>query len=85
MASHRTTIMLDEASRRAAKELATALEVAPAEAVRRAIVAYRDQVLGASPDWRKQRLRSFKRALDLFADHDAKAEVAALKQQDEHF
>lgn len=83
--AHRTTILLDDESRRAAKELAAALDVAPSEAVRRAIVAYRNQVIGVSTDERARRVAAFKRALTLFDDNDAASEVAALKAQDEHF
>jgi hypothetical protein len=83
--AHRTTILLDDESRRAAKQLAAALDVAPSEAVRRAIVAYRDQVIGASPELRKRRVRAFERALELFEDNDPAAEVSALKDQDKYF
>lgn len=83
--AYRTTILLDEESRRAAKELATALDVTPSEAVRRAIVAFRDQVVGVSSNERTRRVAAFKRAVTLFDDNDAAAEVAALKAQDEHF
>ena len=83
--AHRTTILLDDESRRAAKQLATALDVAPSEAVRRAIVAYRDQVVGASGDLRRRRLRAFERAIELFEGNDPEAEVRALKEQDKYF
>ena len=83
--AHRTTILLDEESRRAAKQLASALDVAPAEAVRRAIVAYRDQLVGTTGDARRRRLAAFERAVALFADNDAEAEVRALKEQDKYF
>ena len=82
---HRTTILLSDDARRAARDVATALEVTPAEAVRRAIVAYRDQVLGVSADSRKRRVLAFKRAAELFADNDPVAEVGALKTQDPFF
>lgn len=85
MAHHRTTILLDDASRRAAKELAAALDVTPSEAVRKAIVAYRDQVVGISKDSRRRRIRALSRAIDLFAGNDAEAEVSALKEQDAFF
>jgi hypothetical protein len=83
--AHRTTILLSDDARRAARDIATALEVTPAEAVRRAIVAYRDQVLGVAPEARKRRLDAFKRAAELFADNDAEAEIRALKAQDPFF
>jgi hypothetical protein len=83
--AHRTTLLLDDESRRAAKQLATALDVAPSEAVRRAIVAYRDQVVGVSDDSRRRRLQAFKRAIELFKDNDAEAEIRSLKEQDKYF
>jgi predicted transcriptional regulator len=85
MANHRTTILLDDESRRAAKQLATALDVPPSEAVRRAIVAYRDQIVGVSADVRKKRVLAFTRARDLFEGNDAEAEVRSLKEQDKYF
>jgi hypothetical protein len=85
MPSHRTTILLDEESRRAAKQLAAALDVTPSEAVRRAIVTYRDLIVGASPDARRRRTKAFDRAVALFEGNDAAAEVRALKEQDRHF
>jgi len=85
MMARRTTILLDNKSRRAAKQLAGALDVSVSEAVRRAIVAYRDQVVGASVDARRRRVRAFQHAIELFEGNDAEAEVRALKQQDKYF
>ena len=76
---------MDDESRRAAKQLAAALGVPASEAVRRAIVAYRDQVVGATGDSKRRRTRAFQRLIELFEDHDAKAEIRALKEQDKHF
>lgn len=83
--AHRTTILLDDRSRRAAKQLASALDVTPSEAVRRAIVAYHDQVVGTSSDSRRRRLRTFERAVELFEGNDPEAEVRSLKEQDKYF
>ena len=83
--THRTTILLDEETRRAAKQLAVALDVTPSEAVRKAIVAYRDQVVGATAHARRRRVRALQRAAALFADNDPEAEVRALKEQDKFF
>ena len=82
---HRTTVLLDDDSRQAAKQLASELEVTPSEAVRQALVAYRDQIVGVSADSRARRVRAFKRAIELFEDNDAEAEVKALKEQDRYF
>lgn len=83
--AHRTTILLDDESRQAAKQLAVALDVAPAEAIRRAIVAYRDQVAGTSAEFRTRRLAAFRRAVALFEGNDPAAEVRKLKDQDAYF
>jgi hypothetical protein len=83
--ARRTMILLSDDARRAAGDIATALEVTPAEAVRRAVLAYRDQVLGVPREARKRRLDAFKRAAELFADNDAAAEVRALKAPDPFF
>jgi len=42
--STRTTIVLDDESRRAAKALARRLDVTPSEAIRQALVQYRGPV-----------------------------------------
>jgi hypothetical protein len=83
--AHRTTILLDDESRRATKQVAARLEVTPSEAVRRAIVAYRDQLVGVSSDNKGRRLRAFQRAIQLFEGHDGAAEIRSLKDQDRYF
>jgi hypothetical protein len=85
MRTTRTTILLDEASRRAAKTLAARLNVSPSEAVRRALVHYRDSVLGVPMETRRRRLAALDRLIDLFEGHDAAAEVQRLKQEDRFF
>lgn len=76
--------MLDEESRRAARELALAYGCSVSEAIRRAIVEQRRQTLGVSEDRRRERLRAFERLIELFDSHDAAAEIARLKEEDEH-
>jgi hypothetical protein len=83
--AHRTTILLGEDARRAARNVATTLEITPAEAVWRAVVAYRDQILGVPHGGRQRRLAAFKRVTALFADNDPEAEIRALKAQDPFF
>lgn len=78
-------MLLDEASRRTAKRLAAKLDVSPSEAIRRAIVHYGDHVLGVPADRRRRRRAALARLEVLFAGHDADAEVARLKQEDEYF
>lgn len=81
----RTTILLDETSRKAAKTLAARLDVSPSEAIRRALVYYRDDVIGVPPEDRRRRLASLDRLCGLFEGHDAAAEVRRLKAEDRHW
>jgi hypothetical protein len=81
----RTTILLDEPSRRAAKTLAAKLDVSPSEAIRRALVHYRDHLLGVPPDARRRRSAALGRLAELFAGNDPAAEVKRLKEEDRFF
>jgi predicted transcriptional regulator len=83
--STRTTLLLDDASRSAAKRLAARLQVSPSEVVRRAIVHYSDHVLGVSAERRRRRKRALERLAGMFEGHDADAEVRRLKDEDEGF
>jgi hypothetical protein len=82
--STRTTIVLDEVSRRAAHELASSYGCSMSEAIRRAIVEQRNQRLGVSEERRRERLSAFKRLIELFEGHDAAEEIGRLKREDEH-
>jgi hypothetical protein len=81
----RTTVVLDEPSRRAAKTLAAKLNISPSEAVRRALVHYRDEVLGVPAEARRRRTAALDRLFVLFEGHDAAEEVRHLKEQDRHW
>jgi hypothetical protein len=80
----RTTIVLDAQSRRAARELAKAYGCSVSEAIRRAIVEQRQRALGLTEDRRRERLEAFRRLVKLFRANDAAAEIARIKQEDEH-
>ena len=82
--AHRTTIMLDDETRRAARELALRYDCSLSEAIRRAILAQRSQSLGISEDRRRERLRAFERLIESFEGHDAANELAELKRQDRY-
>lgn len=82
---HRTTLLLDEQSRQAAKELASNLDCSTSEAIRIAIVRYRDLTMGVSEAVRDQRKQVLFRLFDLFEGHDADEEIARLKSEDEGF
>lgn len=85
MPSVRTTIVLDERSRLAAKTLARKLGVTPAEATRRALLYYRDQVCGVSAVEIARRKQEFAKLMELMDGNDAEAEIRRLKQQDAYF
>lgn len=78
----RTTLLLDDEARRAARELALKLDCSVSEAIRRAVVGYRDHLTGASPAVRAQRKRAVKELIGLFDGNDARAELRRLKSED---
>jgi hypothetical protein len=80
--AHRTTILLDEATRKAARELALRYDCSVSEAIRRAILTQRNQALGVSEERRRERLEAFDRLIELFDGHNARAELARLKEED---
>jgi hypothetical protein len=81
----RSTLLLDEPTRLAAKTLAAKLKISPSEAVRRAVVHYRDEVLGVPDEARRRRIAALDRLFVLFEGHDAAEEVRRLKEQDRHW
>jgi hypothetical protein len=81
----RATVRLDEPSRRVAKTLASKLNISPSEAVRRALVHYRDDVLGVGVEARRRRVAALDRLFVLFEGHDPAEEVRRLKEQDKHW
>jgi len=85
MAYHRTTLLLDEKTRAAARDLSRAYDCSVSEAIRRAIVGQRDVALGVTEKSRRQRRKLLGRAFELFEGHDADAELARLKAEDDGF
>lgn len=83
--AQRTTLILDDESRKAARELALRYECSTSEAIRRAIVRQRDSLLGAPASQRKQRDKALKRLFELFDDNDPEEEVRRLKAEDAGF
>lgn len=79
----RTTIMLDDATREAARQLAAEYGCSMSEAIRRAVVAHRDSTQGVSEDFRRQRTQALERLFELFEGHDAEAEIRERKAEDE--
>jgi len=85
MALQRTTLLLDDGSRKAAKQIAAKLDCSVSEAIRRAVVGYRDGLLGASPKVRARRRRSLEQLFELFEGNDPAAETRRIKQEDAGF
>lgn len=86
MATTRTTVVLDQPARAAAKTLARTLGITPSEAIRRALVAYRDQVIGGvSPEEINRRRANFHKLMELMDGNDPEVEIARLKREDEFF
>ena len=83
--NHRTTILLDDASREAAAALARRLNCSTSEAIRTAIVRYREIKDGVPPAARRKRVKTLHRLFKLFEGHDAEAEVRRLKSEDSGF
>jgi hypothetical protein len=85
VALRRTTLLLDEGSRKAARQIATQLDCSVSEAIRRAVLGYRDGLLGVSPKLREQRRRALRELFELFEGNDAEEEVRRLKKEDQGF
>ena len=83
--AQRTTILLDEEVRQAARQLALKYGCSTSEAIRRAIVRHRDTVFGVPVQSRRERKRVLNRLFDLFEGHDAIEEINQLKSEDEGF
>lgn len=81
----RTTILLDDEVRAAARELAHRYGCSTSEAIRRSVLRHREAVMGVSRERRKERVQALHRLFRLFEGHDAKDEIRRLKEQDEGF
>ncbi len=81
----RTTLVLDEKAREAARQLAHKYGCSLSEATRRALIRQRDAELGPSRERRRERVRTLRRLEDLFKDNDPLAEVKRLKAEDQGF
>jgi hypothetical protein len=83
--SSRTTLVLDDKAREAARQLARRYGCSLSEATRRALVRQRDQELGVPRRRRHERARALRRLFELFADNDPRSEIKRLKAEDEGF
>lgn len=82
--SHRTTIVLDDASLQALRDLSRRYGCSASEAVRRALVRYRDEVAGVPEEKRNRRAAALRALVARMDGQDAEAEIARLKAEDEH-
>jgi hypothetical protein len=81
----RTTLVLDDKAREAARQLARRYGCSLSEATRRALIRQRDVELGVPRERRRERVEALGRLFDLFEDNDPLAEVKRLKAEDEGF
>lgn len=82
--AQRTTILLDDETGDAARQLVRRYQCSVSEAVRRAVIEQRDAVLGLPARWRK-RSQALERLFVLFEGHDAARELRRLKAEDAGF
>lgn len=80
--SHRTTVVLDEEAQQAARELAQKFEVSTSQAIRQAIVGYRNIVMGVVPEVRQRRLAAFNRLIEMLDGKDPEVESRASRSED---
>ena len=83
--AHRTTVLLDDETRTAARQLAMRYGCSTSEAIRRAVVHHRDAVFGVPAESRRERRQVLTRLFDLFSGHDAEDETRRLKAEDQGF
>ena len=81
----RTTLVLDDKARQAARQLARRYGCSLSEATRRALVRQRDAELGVPRERRRERVRALRKLFDLFSDNDPAAEVRRLKAENASF
>jgi hypothetical protein len=85
MSVHRTSLIIDPETRKAARELALHYDCSTSEAIRRAVIKQRDAVMGTPAALRLKRRRVLGRLFELFEGGDAAEEIRRLKSQDAGF
>ncbi len=78
-------MILDEESRRAARQLAESYDCSVSEAIRRAVVRQRDTERGLPAGRRQRRVATLESLFVLFENNDPEDEVRRLKSEDEGF
>jgi hypothetical protein len=81
----RTTLVLDDKAREAARQLARRHGCSLSEATRRALVRQRDAEIGVPRRRRRERVLALRRLFDLFAENDPRAEIQRPTAEDEGF
>jgi hypothetical protein len=85
MATSRTTLVLDDEARAAARQLAHSYGCSFSEAVRRSLIRQRDAELGVSRRRRRARAGALRKLFELMQGNDPAEEVRRLKAQDAGF
>ena len=83
--AHRTTLLLDDAAKTAARDLARQYGCSVSEAIRRSVIHQRDLLVGIPKGRRDERGRALRRAFALFEGNDPATEIRTLKAQDAGF
>ena len=83
--TRRTSLVLDEEVRRAARQLARHYDCSTSEAIRQAILRQRDAVIGVSAEQRRQRRRALEMLIELSEGGDPVDEIRRLKREDGGF
>lgn len=81
--SHRTTVVLDDDSLEALRQIAARLGVSASEVVRRAVVRFRDERIGVSEEKRQRRGKALRSLIERMDGQDVDAELARLDVEDE--
>jgi hypothetical protein len=85
MASRRTTLILDDESSTAARQLADHYACSVSDAIRRSLIAHRDVLAGVPKEIRQRRVRTLKQLFEMFEGNNAAEEVRRLKTEDQGF
>lgn len=81
MASQRTTIVLGDKERRAAKKLAAHWRVTPSEAIRRALLKVEAEELEVAGNrFRRERVAAFGELIKLFKGYDPSEELGRIRE-----
>lgn len=83
--AERTSLVLDAATRQAARQLARHYDCSTSEAIRRAVLVQRDAAIGVTAEMKRGRKKVLERLFELFEDSDPEGEIRRLKSEDAGF